>query len=140
MKKEMKRLRVLVCGGRDFNDKKWLYEVLDDTHSREPGAKIGLIIHGNANGADTLAGKWARDRGIICEVYTADWKVFGVAAGHMRNAQMLEIGKPNLVIAFPGGPGTANMIARAHHARVAVEVQEKVGGRESGARKKEGQP
>jgi len=47
----------------------------------------------------------------------------GRAAGPVRNAQMLAEGKPDFVVAFPGGRGTADMCkqARARGVKV-VEV------------------
>lgn len=45
--------------------------------------------------------------------FPADWSRFGPAAGPRRNTHMLMVGKPDVVIAFPGGPGTANMIQQA---------------------------
>ena len=37
----------------------------------------------------------------------------GYRAGPIRNQEMLDKGKPDLVIAFPGGKGTADMVGRA---------------------------
>ena len=51
--------------------------------------------------------------GVVVEEFKADWDKFGRAAGPIRNAQMLREGKPDLVVAFPGGRGTANMVAQA---------------------------
>jgi hypothetical protein len=38
----------------------------------------------------------------------------------MRNQAMLDYGKPDLVVAFPGGKGTADMVRRARVAGVKV--------------------
>ena len=51
-----------------------------------------------------------------------EWAKFGKRAGPMRNARMLAEFNPELVIAFPGGRGTADMIARAKKARVSVHI------------------
>jgi hypothetical protein len=67
-----------------------------------------------------LAGAWARSQYGVQEVACrANWYLHGKGAGHERNARMLELG-PELVVAFPGGRGTANMIARAERAGVEV--------------------
>ena len=52
--------------------------------------------------------------------YPAPWKRFGPSAGGIRNQQMLDEGKPDLVVAFPGGKGTADMVRRAENAGVKV--------------------
>ena len=109
--------RVLVCGGRAYNDAKSLNMVLDAAHSANP---IVCLIHGAARGADALAADWARQRGILALAYPADWAHEGRRAGPIRNQQMLNSGKPHIVIAFPGGKGTADMISRAEAAGVPV--------------------
>ncbi len=109
--------KVLVCGGRDFDDHDGLYHVMD---ALAFGLGISLIIHGGARGADSLAGKYGREHGIPVSVYPADWNAHGRAAGPIRNAKMLAESQPDLVVAFPGGRGTADMVARAKAAGVKV--------------------
>ena len=108
--------RVLVCGGRDYSNREWLFQVLDLAHEANP---IVVLIHGNAKGADQLADEWAAGK---CETltFTPAWEEHGKAAGPMRNQKMLDEGKPDLVIAFPGGRGTADMVRRAKAANVPV--------------------
>ena len=110
-------LRVLVCGGRDFEDQRLLIRTLDALH-RERG--IGVVINGGAPGTDTLAKNWALMRGIDVQTYAANWAEHGRAAGPKRNQQMLDEGKPDLVVAFAGGIGTADMVRRARTAGVVV--------------------
>lgn len=109
--------RVLVCGGRDYSDRRAVYQVLSATHSTDP---IALLIAGGANGADALAVDWARSERVETQVFNADWENDGRAAGPRRNQRMLERGRPDVVIAFPGGKGTADMIRRAEMAGVPV--------------------
>lgn len=112
-------MRVIVCGGRDFYDYELMCSILDRVHSERP---IKHLWHGNAAGADTLAGIWAHrggDKGISVHPTPAQWKKHGKRAGPIRNQQMLGNGI-DLVIAFPGGRGTADMVARARSAGVEV--------------------
>lgn len=110
-------MRVLVCGGRDFDNMDGLVHVLDQLHAQQP---ITLVIHGNARGADALADRWAGSRRVRVDRYDADWKAHGRSAGPIRNRRMLVEGKPDLVVAFPGGRGTANMVEQARKAGVKV--------------------
>lgn len=101
-------MKVLVCGGRDFNDGARLREVLTSFH--ENLGPITCLVHGAAAGADSLAGTWAEHKGVPVKAYPADWKRHGRGAGPIRNQQMLDAEKPDLVLAFPGGRGTAHMM------------------------------
>lgn len=105
-------MRILVCGGRDFASAGVLEKFLDALHEG-PRGPVDRLIHGGARGADTLAGEWAKQRGIDCIAYEANWALEGRAAGPIRNKRMLDEGNPDLVIAFPGGRGTANMTRQA---------------------------
>jgi hypothetical protein len=109
--------RVLVCGGRDYFDPVRVFAVLDKFHAE---AGIDVLIDGAARGADELASNWAVTNGVQNDRYPADWEAFGSFAGPKRNKAMLDEGKPDLVIAFPGGAGTRNMIRQARKAGVEV--------------------
>jgi len=109
-------MRIIVCGGRDYQDRTTLFEVLDQLHEEEG---IDLLIHGNARGADQLAGQYAENRGILVEIYPPDWSL-GRKAGPLRNQRMIDDGKPDAVLAFPGGRGTDDMIRRAWKAGLKV--------------------
>jgi hypothetical protein len=107
-------MKVLICGGRDYYDTERIREAL---------LKVGGItevIQGGAKGADRTARSVAEQLGIMVREFPADWEKYGKAAGPIRNQQMLNEGKPDLVIAFPGGKGTQDMINRAKKAGVKV--------------------
>lgn len=111
-------LRVLVCGGRDFSDVELLDGTLDAIDSSR--GPIKTIIHGNAPGADYWARTWAVEQGRLEAPFRADWHAHGKAAGPLRNQRMLDEGRPDLVVAFPGGRGTADMVRRAKAAGLEV--------------------
>jgi predicted Rossmann-fold nucleotide-binding protein len=106
-------LVVLVCGGRAYTDDGAIFRALDRLHD-ERG--IRRVVTGGATGADTLAARWANEQGVSLGVYPADWHAHGKAAGQIRNQQMLDSEAPDLVLAFPGGHGTADMVRRAKRA------------------------
>lgn len=118
-------MRVLVCGGRDYLDEARVFAELDSigpTYVMEGGqrtrdAETGEIV----GGADFFAYRWASARDVAGCTYDADWNVHGRAAGPIRNQRMLDEGKPDLVVAFPGGVGTADMVRRARKAGVPVK-------------------
>lgn len=110
-------MRVLVCGGRDFNDWTFLDRVLIAVHAKRP---ITTVIEGGARGADSMGRAWAERRGIAVSTFPADWELYGKRAGSVRNLKMLREGRPDLVVAFPGGRGTSHMVRSAREADVRV--------------------
>lgn len=109
--------KVLVCGGRDFNNVAFILTRLDQFHAER---MVTEIITGGCRGVDAIALDWARTKpGIKRYVCKAEWGKYGSAAGPKRNARMLEW-KPDIVIAFPGGAGTADMVGKARAAGVEV--------------------
>jgi hypothetical protein len=108
---------VLVCGGRDYKDYAEVSRILHDLHIERP---ITMLIHGAAAGADSLADIWARANNIPIKSRRANWVRDGNSAGPIRNGLMLRLDKPHLVVAFPGGKGTAHMVGIAKKAGVRV--------------------
>lgn len=109
-------LRVIVCGGRDYTDALHIGQTLAAFHAKRP---IRHLFHGNARGADTIAALWGKGQGISVHACPADWQKHGKAAGPVRNKHMLGQ-RPDVVIAFPGGKGTAHMAKIARQAGVEV--------------------
>jgi hypothetical protein len=110
-------VRVLVCGGRDCDDADALSQFMDELAQR---IIIDAMIDGDACGADRMAGEWACRRGIESIKFHAEWENLGRKAGPIRNQSMLDEGRPDVVVAFPGGRGTADMVRRARAAGVEV--------------------
>lgn len=120
----MNQFKVLVCGGRDYSNIEKVKDILDMIHdicqNNFLESSEMIIIHGGAKGADSLAGKWAKQNNIQSEVYLADWNTYGKKAGPIRNELMLKTGKPNIVVAFPGGNGTKHMVSIAKRDNIEV--------------------
>jgi hypothetical protein len=113
-------VNVLVCGGRDFADRDFVFRCLDRAHAKRP---ITLVISGGADGADALGEQWAQANRVHCAVVKALWNArdgsLDRSAGPKRNEAMLSLA-PDAVIAFPGGNGTAHMVRVAMDANVTV--------------------
>ena len=105
--------RVLVCGGRDFGDAFFVRDRLAELRQM-----LGdfAVIQGGACGADRLAKEWAQSAGLPSIEVAANWTHYGKGAGATRNSWMLDFCFPTYAVAFPGGPGTADM-ARKCEAR-----------------------
>lgn len=108
--------KVLVCGGRDYQDWAKFCAVMNAIHAK---SGITHIICGGANGADRYAYRWAILSGVQPVECVANWGAHPKAAGPIRNNRMLDL-EPDLVVAFPGGKGTAHMVGIASKAGVPV--------------------
>lgn len=111
-------MRVLVCGGRHYEDMGAVWSQLDAL--LWSNIDHMTVIQGGASGADALARSWCESNEVPFMTYRAHWHTHGKAAGPIRNQQMLDEGKPDLVLAFPGHNGTADMVRRAREAGVEV--------------------
>jgi len=104
--------KVIIAGGRDY--------VPTKGHTREiakilkalrvPWDQIE-IVSGGARGADAFGEKLAKNVGMQLKVFPANWEKYGRGAGHIRNKEMAKYAE--ILIALPGGRGTANMIETA---------------------------
>jgi hypothetical protein len=108
---------VLVCGGRDYDNQALVDETLDALCET---VTVALLVNGGATGADRCASAWAVKRGVSLQMFHANWVTEGNRAGPLRNERMLKEAEPDLVIAFPGGRGTAHMVCIARAAGVRV--------------------
>lgn len=107
---------LLVCGGRDYKNLERVLEVLEPIKK-----EIDILIHGGAKGADTACEVVAHSLGVHTAKVDALWDYFRLAAGPKRNRAMLKL-RPDKLIAFPGGKGTADMINAAREAGIEVEI------------------
>lgn len=105
--------RFAVTGGRDYADWAVIKAALEEAPS------TAVLVHGAARGADSLAAALWESFGRPTEAHPADWDRHGKAAGPLRNQEMVDSGI-DLLIAFPGGRGTADMRRRAEAAGVRV--------------------
>jgi hypothetical protein len=99
-------MKIIVCGSRYFANKAGVYAFLDGLEG------VAEVVHGGATGADQFAKEWADERGLPTQVFPVtpgEWRKWGRPAGPRRNARMAKAGA-NLLVAFKGGPGTANMV------------------------------
>lgn len=105
--------RIVVAGCRNFND----YEIAKnyiDLCLNEIKEKYTLVfVSGGCKGADSLGQRYAKENGYKVEIYHANWKIYGRAAGPKRNKKMAEIS--DYVICFwdSKSRGTKSMIEYA---------------------------
>lgn len=105
--------RIAVTGGRDYANEPRAWQILDAARIRL-GMTSG-IDGGCQSGLDLFARRWAMDRDFPWHTERAKWNEFGRAAGPIRNGVMLGM-LPDIVLAFPGGDGTQDMVDQTNAA------------------------
>ena len=107
---------VLATGGRSFLDASRVWSTLDLLDAQMPGGVTKLIV-GDAKGADAACLEWALHNGVTVTRVRADWGLHGRGAGPRRNQFMVDQAPlGTVVVAFPGGRGTADCVRRAETA------------------------
>ena len=116
---ETLKAKIIVCGGRHFNNYDYLKFVLNSILSDN-----GLdyeeveIVSGHCAGADKLGEKYAEEHNVKCKIFPAEWEKYGRSAGPIRNQQMIDYLsnciKP-MVVAFvsENSRGTKDTLKRA---------------------------
>lgn len=112
-----------MTGGRGWSDEPSMRASL--TRYRQAG--FSRLGHGNARGADKMAGRIWVSLGGVVQPYDADWRPHGALdrqAGHRRNIAMVLAEKPALVLAYPApdSSGTWHCVAECLRRGVVVAV------------------
>lgn len=114
--------RVLVCGSRDWTDRRIIHETMRALTDAYPDLRI-VVVHGAARGADRMAGEEARACGYKVEEHPANWAQHGKRAGLIRNEHMLSLGCSQVIAFWDGySRGTEHMIRIAREAEARVLV------------------
>lgn len=113
--------KIIIAGGRDFNNYALLQEYVDKFLSTYPSDSIE-IISGNAKGADKLGERYAKEHNLPVKLFPANWNKYGKRAGYLRNQEMADYA--NMLIAFwdRKSKGTNHMINIAKKAGLIVKV------------------
>ena len=123
--------KVLICGGRHFNNYKLLEEGVDNILKLFTLDENLEIVSGHAEGTDTLGEMYAQNHNYSLKTFPADWKKYGRSAGPIRNKQMIDYIKEynSLLIAFVSDntKGTKNTISLAKKDNIPVfEIRYKI--------------
>lgn len=119
-------MKVCVTGGRNYRNRDRVFRALDRAHDAHG---IDVLVHGACEtGADHFADEWATINRVPVLSFAADWGPDpsrpDKSAGPKRNSLMLKEGAPDKLIAFSGGPGTADCVKKAR--RLGIPVQEEL--------------
>jgi hypothetical protein len=110
-------LRVIIAGSRSIDDYALVCHAV-----RRSGFPISRVVSGLAAGVDSLAVRYAKEHGLPCDGFPAEWTRWGRSAGYRRNVQMAQHADALIAIWDGGSPGTRHMIevAKARGLRIFV--------------------
>lgn len=116
-------MKICISGPRDYFN----YDVLCEA-IKASGFEITEVVSGGAKGVDQMGERWAKENGLKCTIFEAEWdnfdlpgciikeRVFGgkrskynAGAGFYRNRKMAEYMDAAIVIAL-NTPGSTDMI------------------------------
>lgn len=136
---------VVVTGGRDYDDRERVSAALERLHAEAPieallhgacGATWPRVLGPELTGADRWAHEWATDRlpADKLNALPANWERYGKSAGPRRNGHMIEFAgqlsrwdeRRVLVLACPGGAGTADCVRQARASGLTVKTLDDV--------------
>ena len=122
-KKKLSIKRVVIAGGRDYNNYDEAKRYIDYCISNIRQEYTLVFLSGCCRGADMLGERYAEENGFRVEKYPADWEKYGRNAGPKRNKQMAEAG--DYVICFWNGKsrGTKSMIEYARKLGKPVKIK-----------------
>ena len=103
-------MKIAVGGCRGFNDYKSFCDSMEKVISEIGEEESITILSGHCSGTDLMAERYAAEQHFCVEIFQADWKRYGRAAGPIRNKLMAA--SADLVVAFWNGRsrGTKSLI------------------------------
>jgi hypothetical protein len=114
-------MRLIIAGGRDFNDYELLKEKVDYILSNKPKDNIE-IVSGTARGADILGERYAKEKGYKIMEFPAKWGQYGKSAGYKRNEEMANYASHCVCFWDGESKGTKHMIDIAKRERLNLRV------------------
>lgn len=114
-------MRLIIAGGRDFNDYELLKEKVGYILSNKSKNNI-QVVSGTANGADKLGEQYAVENQYEIKQFPAQWDVHGKKAGYLRNEEMANYATHCICFWDGQSKGTKHMIDIAKREKLNLRV------------------
>jgi len=114
-------MRLGIVGSREFVDYPLLASIVDN-YVKQSNIKVEKIVSGGAKGTDSLAAKYASERGYHLQEFKPDYGRFGRGAPLQRNTSIVE--NSDIILAFvtPASKGTWDTIRKAQALSKIVKI------------------
>lgn len=106
----MNEFKLIVAGGRDFNDAVLMERVLIALADVDYADMALSIVSGMARGADALGHLFAKTNGVRVYEFPANWDKYRKRAGFIRNQDMGNFSDGLLAFWDGKSRGTAHMV------------------------------
>ena len=112
-------MKIIIAGGRDFNDYEMLCRRVDNILSRQTEIEI---VSGRARGADQLGEKYGKERDYKISYFAANWDLHKKAAGYIRNIEMGEYADALILFWDGKSKGSKHMLKIATDKELKIRV------------------
>ena len=112
-------MKIIIAGGRDFNDYNKLCQICDHMLQNQQDIEI---VSGTAKGADQLGEKYANEKGYKITRFPANWDKHGKAAGYLRNEEMAKYADALIAFWDNKSKGTEHMINLAKKYNLKIKI------------------
>lgn len=113
-------MKLAIIGSRNFTDYQLFLTKVNEFI--EKYGKPEIIISGGANGADTMAERWAKENQINIMIFHPEWDKYGKKAGILRNSDIVDASTHILAFPSKNGRGTQDSIRKGQKAGKIVEI------------------
>lgn len=121
MQKYIQVYKVIIAGGRDFNNYELLNEKVNEVLAVKKADFQIEIVSGTAKGADSLGEHYARHNNYLIKRFFPDWSI-GKSAGYIRNKEMAQYAEACICFWDGSSKGTKQMIDLATAYQLALAV------------------
>ena len=97
--------KVIIAGSRTITDILVVRKAIE-----QRAFAIDELVHGNAEGVDRIAQRWAEGKEIPIKIFPAQWRKHDRAAGPIRNIEMAKYADCLIAIYDGKSKGTMHMI------------------------------
>ena len=110
-------MKTIIAGSRGIRDYDCICRAIADS-----GFPVTHVLSGAAAGVDALGERRARENGVSCRRYPAEWSRRGRGAGFFRNERMARDAEALIAVWDGSSRSTAHMIETAQQKRLKIFV------------------
>lgn len=101
-------MKTIIAGSRGIED----YDLIASAVEAS-GFDVTEVVSGCARGVDSLAIRYAKEKGIPAKLFPADWNTHGRGAGFIRNTAMADYADALIAVWDGKSRGTSHMVYTA---------------------------